>query len=81
MILGMTGPDDLKLGSYRDNGKENGNYYSGFRVQEFRVEGLRTSPKVWTARVLNPETHQSPVKPSLQPRALEPWDSGFRVQV
>ena len=22
---------------YRDNGKENGNYYLGFRVEEFRV--------------------------------------------
>ena len=27
------------LGLYRDNGKENGNYYLGFSVQGFGVEG------------------------------------------
>ena len=28
------------LGLYRDNGKENGSYYLGLRVQGFRVKGF-----------------------------------------
>ena len=30
-------------GLYRDNGKENGNYCLGFRVQGFRVLGFKVS--------------------------------------
>ena len=35
-LKGYRGYIGVILGLYRDNGKENGNYYLGFRVQGFR---------------------------------------------